>query len=516
MKRTAPIPMPVALSTGPWLITPEGASAVRAAFATPPVALGDYEDDEGGDDESPFDLVDGVARIRITGPLFATASFWSWLCGGLSYQQIAAAVRAADADLRVKTIVLDVDSPGGEVNGVQGAAFAVASVGKPLTVFVGGSCCSAAYWIASGAKRIVASPTAIIGSIGVYGRLADERADAKDYDDTRIRTVIASQSPRKLPDFDADGGMADVQRQIDDLCAVFVETVAAGRGITTDQVLERYGQGAAFVAARALGAGLIDEVADAADTWLSVGRLSPTESKTPGDARALTEEALMGVTNIPAAALSPGMTPVADAAGAKDKVGALREHQMAGLKMLDEIDAELGDAGGEPAAAPADATGDAPAAKSASIVARIGALKARASQADALAQRVAALEADAAAKAEAARIKERDALISQAIRDERIVAGARTAWLARADKFGNAEVAALLAELPAKGVLPKVRGAGPDARPALDVGDVRTPQDVSDLCETRALASGKGFIAEVKAFERENPDLYARVYGGVQ
>lgn len=518
MKRPTPVPMPVALSTGPWLITPEGASAVRAAFASPALALDDYEDVEAEDEhERDYDLVDGVARIRVVGPLFATLSFWAWLCGGRSYAQIAAAVQAADADPHVSSIVLEVDSPGGEVNGVQGAAFAVASARKPLTAFVTGSCCSAAYWIASQAARIVASPTAIVGSIGVYGRLADERADATSWDDTRIRTVIASQSPRKLADFDADGGMSDVQTQIDDLCAVFVETVAAGRGITTEQVLERYGQGAAFVAARALGAGLIDEVADAADTWISVGQMSPTETTTPGDARAMTEEATMAVQNAPAAAASAGVIgAVADAAGAKEKTDALRQSLMGNLKLLDEIDAELGDTGDGAAEDAPAATEDKPAAKIAGIVARIASLKAKASQADALAERVAALEADAAAKAEAARVKERDALISQAIRDERIVAGAKAAWLARADRFGNAEVASLLAELPAKSALPKVRGAGPEARPALDVADLQTPQDVADYCEAQARANGTDFLSERRRFVTAHPDAYNKVYGGVQ
>lgn len=508
-----PIAPPVAMATGPWLITADGAAAVRAAFAAPALAMDDYEDDdEPGKAQLPYELVDGVARVCISGPLLNTGGFWSWLLGGTTYSAIAEAVRAADADAAVQTIVLDVDSPGGEVNGVQGAANAITGASKPLFAFVGGSCCSAAYWLASGADAIVASPTAVIGSIGVYGRLPDERSDAETWDKTRIRTIIASQSPRKLADFDADGGMADVQQQVDDLCDVFVATVAAGRGITPAEVIERYGQGAAFVAARALTAGLIDEVADAADTWLSVGKFSQTEGTTPGDARALTEEAPMGIQQIPAAATSPGMVPVADAAGAKEKTSALRESLMGNLKLLDEIDAELGDTGDGTAEDAPAATEDKPAAKVAGIVARIGALKAKASQADALAERVAALEADAKAKAEAARVKERDAMIDAAHKDGKFSAADRKAWAERADRIGNAEVRAILAGIP-KGA---VRATSPAGRITVASSEpvFRTVAEVRAAARVIADEQKTTMEAAYDLICAEHPDAIGLIYGG--
>lgn len=106
----------------------------------------------------------GVARIPVLGVLYRGAKFE----GTTDLNTIAANVREADRRPDVKSILLAVDSPGGTVQGTPEAADAVGSAEKPILAFVHGQAASAAYWIASSADQVYASPSAEVGSIGCY------------------------------------------------------------------------------------------------------------------------------------------------------------------------------------------------------------------------------------------------------------------------------------------------------------------------------------------------------------
>ncbi len=78
----------------------------------------------------------------------------------------------------IKAVFLDIDSPGGTVAGTPELAAAVASLNerKPVYAFSSGLMCSAAYWIASQARAIYATPSAQVGSIGVVQAVIDNSA----------------------------------------------------------------------------------------------------------------------------------------------------------------------------------------------------------------------------------------------------------------------------------------------------------------------------------------------------
>ena len=113
--------------------------------------------------------MNGVAVISIVGELVNRGSWMDAWSGLTSYVGIANDLQAALDDDDVEGIVLDIDSPGGEAAGAMETAALVrkASQSKPVTAFVNGAAASAAYAIASGAPRIVVTPSATLGSIGV-------------------------------------------------------------------------------------------------------------------------------------------------------------------------------------------------------------------------------------------------------------------------------------------------------------------------------------------------------------
>ena len=111
----------------------------------------------------------GAALITVTGSLVNRGAWIGANSGLTSYEGIAAQIRAAMADPKVTSLVLDPDTGGGEATGAFELAdlMAQANANKPVTGFVNGMAASAGYMIASGAGRIVSVPSGLTGSIGV-------------------------------------------------------------------------------------------------------------------------------------------------------------------------------------------------------------------------------------------------------------------------------------------------------------------------------------------------------------
>lgn len=201
---------------------------------------------------------DGVAVIPVMGPLFRYANLMTDLSGATSYATLATDLRAAVDNPEVLSIVLQIDSPGGSVNGCNEFAKQVRDVRgvKPIVAYVGGQAASAAYWIATATDKIVADESALVGSVGAMFNLKkdEERPGSKTY------TFISAQSPLKNAGPDTPEGSRELQRLADATAQVFVDAVAANRGVSTEEVLEKYGQGTVFTGAEALDRGMIDEI----------------------------------------------------------------------------------------------------------------------------------------------------------------------------------------------------------------------------------------------------------------
>ncbi len=84
----------------------------------------------------------------------------------------AAQIREARLDPKVKAIVLRVNSPGGSVSAsevIRAELAAAKAAGKPVVVSMGGMAASGGYWISTPASYIVANPSTLTGSIGIFG-----------------------------------------------------------------------------------------------------------------------------------------------------------------------------------------------------------------------------------------------------------------------------------------------------------------------------------------------------------
>lgn len=230
---------------------------------------------------------DGVAVIPVYGVVEQRESIWSMLFGGASTEAIGRQLDSAMADKSVKAIVLDVDSPGGTVPGVQELADRIhqASHEKPIVAVANSMMASAAYWISSAAGRVVAAPGSDVGSIGVYSVHMDY-SEALANEGIKVTVTKAGKYKAEGNPYEplSEDAADYEQRQVNAIYSEFVNSVARGRGVSAAVVRESYGQGRTMLAGDAKAAGLVDEI----DT------LSGVVSR-------LSRGAMRGVRRIPAA-----------------------------------------------------------------------------------------------------------------------------------------------------------------------------------------------------------------------
>ncbi|MBW1992223.1 MAG: S49 family peptidase, partial [Deltaproteobacteria bacterium] len=116
-----------------------------------------------------YQVVDGVAVLQVYGMLGKRMNLLMDFSGGTSTEILAQQLRQALDDPKVGAVLLDIESPGGSVDGVKEVADLIYSSRqvKPIVAFANDLMASGAYWLGSAADRVVATETGFVGAIGV-------------------------------------------------------------------------------------------------------------------------------------------------------------------------------------------------------------------------------------------------------------------------------------------------------------------------------------------------------------
>lgn len=205
-------------------------------------------------------LIDGVAVMPITGPIFPRANMMTEMSGATSVTMLQNDYRAALANPDVGAIIALIDSPGGAVSGISAFAdqMAAGAKQKPTVAYVAGQAASAAYWIASAAGEIVMDRTGVVGSIGIVAGVPVQVAP--DGNGEVWLEIVSTNAPNKRPDPMSEDGLAEIVSTLDAIEQIFVGAVAKGRNTTTAKVLTDFGAGGVKVGADAVKAGMADRV----------------------------------------------------------------------------------------------------------------------------------------------------------------------------------------------------------------------------------------------------------------
>ena len=182
--------------------------------------------------------------------------------GAGSYTKLRGYIELCLNNSDIEQIVLEINSPGGDVNGLFEACEYIsrAKEVKPIHAHVTGLCCSAAYAIAGACTDISATETSDIGSVGIYSEAQNwEKFDEKQGLLTKIFRSKNAKN-KNLSAFTAEGEK-DRQEKMDFYEDCFYTVLSEGRGIERDKCVETFGQGASFLAREALERNMIDSIA---------------------------------------------------------------------------------------------------------------------------------------------------------------------------------------------------------------------------------------------------------------
>lgn len=266
-----------------------------------------------------------IAVVTAEGPIMTGSDGGAnpFASGGMIYSDLLEdALHAATEDKDVKAIVLRISSPGGSDTAseqVRRAVEAAKAAGKPVVVSMGTYAASGGYWISANASSIVAQPTTLTGSIGVFGgKMAFGEALQRLGVDLRQVGVGSDYASA----FALGPGLSDTQRAafgrwMDQIYARFIGRVSEGRRMPLERV-EAIARGRVWTGAQARELGLVDQIGgfhDAVDRARSLAGLKEdvrlqwmTSEASPLEAF----EALFGVSGTAARAITAAAWVVGD------------------------------------------------------------------------------------------------------------------------------------------------------------------------------------------------------------
>lgn len=248
--------------------TPDG--VILGAVDVPEADKKAEEDDNDYSSTVGYGMYNGVCLLDMNGPSMKGRSKF----GGYSSIDARRQLMRARRDPKCNSILMVMDSPGGACSGTEELANTVAEVNntKPVHAHFDDMGASAAYWVASQARKITANATALVGSIGTLAVVEDS---SKAAEMAGIEVHVISTGPLKgagAPGTKVTQNVLDhYQAMVDDTNAFFLSAVSKGRGMKKADV-EAAATGEVYMAKDALKLGLLDELCmlkSAADAMVS-------------------------------------------------------------------------------------------------------------------------------------------------------------------------------------------------------------------------------------------------------
>jgi capsid assembly protease len=220
-------------------------------------------------------VTDGVAVLPIHGVMIKRTQMWDgWFSSRIIVGSDHWSVIIGDLINRtdIETLVFDFDTGGGQVAGTERLGDAIwnaRTAGKKTIAVCNEFCASAGLWAATQCEQVVIPATGSIGSLGVYTIHMD---DTKGWEKWGMEKTVIHRGKYKGVDerkLTAEA-KADLQRFIDGKYSLFVDAVARGRGLSAQEVTQRWGESQLFTGSEAVSNGLADEIGTLQDVLESL------------------------------------------------------------------------------------------------------------------------------------------------------------------------------------------------------------------------------------------------------
>lgn len=259
-------------SQRPLLINPSQAEAYLERAASIEMPLGAKMSDMGEMLAAIFgakptlEKFPPFAIVPVHGVIGRNLSELESMCGCCDVNAVEEMLEECERDPSIKTIILDVDSPGGTSVGVPELANRVKACSKEVIAFTGSECCSAAYWIASQASQFYATPSSSVGSVGVYIAYPDL---SKAYEMEGVRMDVIRAGLYKgagIPGTSLDANQRKMlEAEVSEIWADFKAAVKSVRSFVDDASME----GQTFSGKRAAEAGLVTSLVNGFDELMA-------------------------------------------------------------------------------------------------------------------------------------------------------------------------------------------------------------------------------------------------------
>lgn len=207
--------------------------------------------------------VNNVAVLPLFGTIFPRAHLVTSMSGGTSAERFGAQLMDLIKNPQIDAVVLDVDSPGGSVPGIDELSKQIfdARGTKPIVAVANHTMASAAYYVASAADEIVVTPSGKVGSIGVFAVHQDV---SKALEIEGIKVSVISKGKYKVEGNPYEPlneeARAVIQESVNNAYEAFVESVARNRGVRVSEVRSGFGEGRMVAARQAVELGMADRV----------------------------------------------------------------------------------------------------------------------------------------------------------------------------------------------------------------------------------------------------------------
>ena len=266
--------------------------------------------------------VQSVAVLPLFGTIFPRANLMTDMSGATSAERFGAQFAELVNDPNVNGIILDVNSPGGQVGGIDELSKQIfdARGQKPVVAVVNHLMASAAYWIGTAADEVVVTPSSEVGSIGVFAVHQDMSAALEK---AGVKVSLISKGKFKVEGNPyeplTEEAKAAIDARVGDYYDAFVNSVARNRGVKAEDVRNGFGEGRVVGAQLAVELGMADRVGTLQET---IDRLFNVSSPRPGVAN----HSVNGPREMESAAQAPALRSDSSKADFEHEAQRLRDY----------------------------------------------------------------------------------------------------------------------------------------------------------------------------------------------
>lgn len=213
--------------------------------------------------------VNSVAILPLFGTIFPRANMMTDVSGATSAERFGAQFDELVSDPEIGAIILDVDSPGGQVNGIEEVSSKIyqARGRKPIVAVANHTMASAAYWIGTAADEIVVTPSGEVGSIGVFA-VHKDMSKALEQDGIKVSIISEGKYKTEGNPYEplAEEARSALQTRVSESYDAFVSAVARNRGVKPAIVRNGFGEGRVVGARQAVELGMADRTGTLEET----------------------------------------------------------------------------------------------------------------------------------------------------------------------------------------------------------------------------------------------------------